>query len=243
MFASLATALASLLAVEPPPPPLVAALPPAPLPLTVSLDLETAWRLDRNYQLFSSSRDASRGGITVSYDVTRPPYGPRLALGLGFHGESSDGTWTAPGTAGSGTAGLEVQTGSLSGILRWPLRSWLEPHLRAAADLSHGGLHVRVGSDALQGSAWSVGASAGAGFRLRTTPVRLLALPGDGLFAFAGVIEGGFHVGQPLSFALARDTPAVSVDGSDDRLPPAATPAGSLGRSYPYLRLSAAMLF
>jgi hypothetical protein len=238
MLASLATAL--LLAAEPS---TLTTPAPSPLPVAVSLDLETIWRLDRGYQLFSPSRDASHGGITVSYDVTRTPGGARLAVALGYHGESTAGFSQRTGTIG-GDASLDVQTGSLSAIVRWSLRPWLEPHLRAAVDGSHGRLRLTSGADVMTGSAWSLGGSAGAGFRLRSLPVRILALPGDGLFAFAGVIEGGFHVGQPLSFELARDTPPpATTDGSDDRLVPAGTPAGSLGRSYPYLRLSAALLF
>jgi hypothetical protein len=223
------TTTALLLALTPAPE-LAAGAPPA-LPVAVSLDLETIWRLDGGYRVFSDRRAASRGGASLSYDVTRGP-GPRLALALGYHGESETGSF-----AGLGEAGLTVGSGSLSALLRWPLSSWLEPHLRLAADLSRANLTIDAGSMSMADADWSAGASAGAGVRLRSGTTRIWSMPGNGLFALALIVEGGFHVGQPLSLELRRQNP------SSDRITPATTPVGQLGRSHPYLRLSLALVF
>jgi hypothetical protein len=217
----------------PPTPPELAASAPPVIPFALALDLETVWRLDQGYRLLGSARTAGRGGVTLSYDVTQIGAGT-VAVALGYHGESQAGTW-----AGGNEAALSVGSWSASAILRWRVTTWLEPQLRVAGDLSSGELTLRAGSSALADSARSLGASAGAGLRLRTGTARIFALPGNGLFALAGVIEGGFHAGQPLSFA------ALPTGGAapDDRLPAPAVPLGHLGRSYPYLRLSAALVF
>jgi hypothetical protein len=212
-------------------PELTAAPPPA-LPVAVSLDLETTWRLDPGYRLFSSDRAVGGGGISVSYDVLRGA--SRLALALGYHGQSSSNDWSS-----GGQVGLEVRSGSLSALLRWPLARWLEPQLRLAGDLSRGKFSMVASGISLADSSWSAGASAGAGLRLRTGTARILMMPGDGLFALAGIIEGGFHIGQPLSFDVRRQ----AAPAPDDRIAAPATSLGSLGRSYPYLRLSAALVF
>jgi hypothetical protein len=204
--------------------------------VTASLDLETSWRLDQGYRLLSSSRTASKAGVSLSYDVTRATGAPRLALGLGYQGESSNGNWVN----GRGI-GLDVASGSLSAALRWPILAWLEPQLRVAADLTRAHLSIESRESALVDSAWSAGASAGAGVRLRTGTARIVSMPGNGLFALAGIIEGGFHVGQPLSFAAGRQAPPATTP--DDRISAAPVMLGSLGRSYPYLRLSVALVF
>jgi hypothetical protein len=216
--------------------PELAAAPPSRLPVAISLDLETSWRLDQGYRLLSSSRTASKTGVTLSYDVTRATDAPRLALGLGYHGESSTGEW-----ANGNGVGLDVASGSLSAALRWPILSWLEPQLRVAADLARARLSIENRESTLVDSTWSAGASAGAGIRLRTGTARIGGLSGGHLFALAGIIEGGFHVGQPLSFA-ARGQPTAS-GAPDDRISAAPVVLGSLGRSYPYLRVSVALVF
>ena len=216
-------------------PPELTAAPPPRLPVALSLDLETTWRLDQGYRLFSSSRTASKTGVSLSYDVTRAAGAPLLALGVGYHGESSNGDWA------NGRVGLDVASGSLSAALRWPVLSWLEPQLRVAADLTRARFWIESREAALVDSAWSAGASAGAGLRLRTGTARIAAMPGRARFALAGIIEGGFHVGQPLSFAARRQ--ATVTTPTDDRISAAPVTLGSLGRSYPYLRLSLALVF
>jgi hypothetical protein len=217
---------------QPAAPELAASVPPV-IPFALALDLETVWRLDQGYRLLGSARTADRSGVTLSYDVTRVGAGT-FALALGYHGESQAGTW-----AGGNDAALSVKSWSASAILRWGVTTWLESQLRIAGDLSSGELTLRAGASALDDSVRSLGASAGAGLRLRSGTARIVALPGNGLFALAGLIEGGFHAGQPLSFA------ALPAGGAapDDRLPAPAVPLGHLGRSYPYLRLSVALVF
>jgi hypothetical protein len=201
-------------------PELTAALPPPPL--TVSLDLETAWRLDPGYRLFSSSRAATRGGLSASYDLLRGP-AMRLALAAGYHAESSSASW------GNGQASLDVPSGSLGAVARWPLGRWLEPQLRLEADLSRA--HLRLAS--LTDDAWSLGGTVAAGLRLHGAPTHL----GNAVFALAGAVEAGFHLGQPLSFAGRRE------GTGEDSIPSPPAALGNLGRSYPTLRLSAAILF
>jgi hypothetical protein len=213
---------------------LVTQPPPLRTPLSLSLDLDTQWRLDPSYRLFSGDRSETIGGVSATWDLRRLA-GGTLVLGGGWHGGSNHASW-----AGGQEAALTVAGPSLSAALRWSPLRWLEPQVRLAADLARG--HVRLTTSdgaAYEASAWSPGGSLGAGLRLRTgaKPINTGTL-GIGL---ALTVEGGFHLGTPMSFDVARQHPAGD-DTAADRLPAAATPVGNLGRSHPYLRISFALL-
>ncbi len=203
------------------------------VPLSVALDIDTIWRLDDAYQSFASQRSGTDVGVTASYDVIRLFPRAVLALGLGWHTES-----LARGLP-SGESAVDIRTLSLSGVLRWSLWSWLEPHARLALGSAWGTARLNI-NEPLEGSAWSPQASAGAGFRLRSKAVIRLAR-GFGLGFSAGA-EGGFTVGGPMRLRLSRPEPD-DEKLAKDRLAAAALDIGRLGRAHPYLRVSLAMLF
>src|SRR4051794_39103321 len=109
-------------------------------PLTLSLDLQTQWRLDPSYRLFSATRDAGSTGLSLSYDVWRRGRSV-LAIGLGYQGDSATAVAGGGGDvfdetnfAPSNRASLDTQTVGLSVLARWSVRSWLEPLVRASVD-------------------------------------------------------------------------------------------------------------
>ena len=206
------------------------------LPLTLSIDTETQWRVDDNYRLFGTDRSTNPGGISASLQVGRLA-GGTLELGAGYHGNTSTGTFAA-----QNQAQLEERTPSVSALLRWPLHRWLEPHLRLAADITHAKLGLTLGTGTLlEDAVWSPGGSAGAGLRLRTGALSTSLNGGKLGIAGAFIIEGGFHVGAPYSFDVSSPKPA-NEKLANDRIPAGSTPLGSLGRAQPYLRLSFALL-
>jgi hypothetical protein len=211
---------------------------PAPrLPLQLSLDVDTAWHLDSSYRLFSADRSDASGGVSVALDVHRLARGT-LAVGAGLHGGSDDASLYQ----GDLQATLDVSTPSLFATLRWPVRRWLQPHVRLAVDGTWGKLVITPGDgNALVGHAFSPGGSAGAGFSLRTGTLTTALRGGTLGLAGAFIVEGGFHLGAPLNFDLTRQRPADDKL-ANDRLPAGSTGVGDLGRSQPYLRLSFALL-
>jgi hypothetical protein len=212
---------------------------PAPrLPLQLSLDVDTAWHLDQSYRLFSADRSDGSGGFSVALEVHRLAHGT-LAIGAGLHGGTDD----ARLYQGDVQAKLNVETPSLFATLRWPVRRWLQPHVRLAVDGTWGKLTVTAadGNNALVGHSFSPGGSAGAGFSLRTGTLTTSLRGGTLGLAGAFIVEGGFHLGAPLGFDLTRQRPADDKL-ANDRLPAGSTGVGDLGRSQPYLRLSFALL-
>jgi hypothetical protein len=205
------------------------------VPITFSIDAETRWRLDRGYRVLGTDRADSVGGVSLSVQVRRLA-GGMLEVGAGYHTNTSSGTW-----AGENLIKLEERTPSLSALLRWSPRRWLEPHVRLAADVTQAKLRLTLPARALEDELWSPGGSAGAGLRLRT-PALTTGLAGGKLgIAAALIIEGGFRVGAPLSFDVAPPAPA-DQKVADDLTPASRTSLGDLGRAQPYLRLSFALL-
>jgi hypothetical protein len=206
------------------------------VPLLLSLDAETVWHLDPSYRLFSSDRSDTGGGASFRYDVRRLLRGT-LAIGAGLHG-SSNSTRVLEGQ----NAELSIFTPSLSAVMHWPVHRWLEPELRVAVDASWTKMSLStIDGASLSGRAFSPGASAGAGLILRTSSLATALRGGTLGLAGAFIIEGGFHVGTPLDFDLARSRPADDKL-ANDQLPTGSTAIGTLGRSQPYLRLSFALL-
>jgi hypothetical protein len=217
--------------------PQVSARPEPRLRVTVSLDVETQWHLDQSYRLFGTDRTATQSGISASLQVGRLA-GGMLELGAGFHGRSSTAAFE-----GQNEAKLDEGTPSLSALLRWAPYRWLEPHLRVAGDLTRAKLRLATSNSAtaLEDTVWSPGGSAGLGLRLRTGTL-MTALNGGKLgLAGALIIEGGFHLGVPYSFAVSPPAPS-DQKLANDRIPAGRTPLGDLGRAQPYLRLSFALL-
>jgi hypothetical protein len=206
-------------------------------PFALSFDVQTDWRLDSSYRLFSRERAAASTGLTAAREVARVA-GGHLAVGLGWVHEGDLAGWGG----GSHQAALDVDSLALSGTLRWPVRRWFEPHVRVAADAAWAKLEVATSDGSkLDDRAWSPGGSAGAGFRLQTHVMRTALRGGRLGLAAALAVEGGFHVGSPLSFALSRTRPAGDQQASD-QIPGGAISVGSFGRSQPYLRLSFTLL-
>ena len=217
--------------------PRISTRPEPQLLVTVSLDVETQWHLDRSYRLLGTDRTPTHSGLSASLQAGRLA-GGRLELGAGFHGNTSTGPF-----AGQNEAQLEERTPSLSALLRWSPYRWLEPHLRVAADLTRAKLRLAMSNSAttLEDTAWSPGGSAGVGLRLRTGTLST-ALNGGRLgIAGAVIIEGGFHLGLPYAFDVSSPKPS-DEKLANDRIPAGSTPLGDLGRAQPYLRLSFALL-
>jgi hypothetical protein len=206
------------------------------VPLTLSIDAERVWHVDRSYQLFGTRRSDVGGGVSAALEVGRFARG-LLDLGAGVQWSSDTAIWEQ-----DNEVQRELVTPSLAAALRWPVHRWFQPHLRVAGDLTHAKLRVAMGDGAVYADKrWVPGASAGAGFRLRTSAVQTAL--GGGKFGFAGaiIVEGGLHVGPPLSFDLERQAPADKKLAAD-LIPAAPTSVGGLGRTEPYLRISFALL-
>jgi hypothetical protein len=227
--------------------------PPPSVSFALALEIQTEWQIDTAHRLFSRKRADTGGGVSLSYDVARPSDRTALALSLAYHQRDTTSGWAfrdgdAAGTPGSSVAAapdatLDTNTLSLGAALRWSLAPWFEPHLRVAVDGTHADITLQTPDGGpLDGEAWSAGASAGAGFRLRTRASRLRTLPGDPALAVALVAEGGFHFGLPLPVEVAPRRPPDEKVASD-LIPSGAIRLGELGRSFPYLRVSAALLF
>jgi hypothetical protein len=211
--------------------------PPLRLPLTISLDADTQWHLDRSYRLFGTGRTDTAGGVSATLQVRRVA-GAMLEVGAGLHGrESGRAVW-----GGVNQAELSELTPSLSALLRWPMHRWVEPHVRLTADVTHASLDLTMGNGLKLGDdVWVAGGSAGAGLRLRTSALSTGLAGGKLGIAFALAVEGGFHVGAPYSFNVAPPKPADDKI-ANDRIPATATSIGNFGRSQPYLRLSLSLL-
>jgi hypothetical protein len=207
------------------------------VPLQLGLDFDTTWHLDSSYRVLSSDRATGSGGASLALDVHRLGHGT-LALGAGIHGSSD----AADLYGGQLAAKLELSTPSLFATVRWPVRPWLQPHVRVAVDGTWATLSLTSNNgDALVGHAFSPGASAGAGFSLRTGTLTTSLQGGTLGLAGALIVEGGFHLGAPLGFDVAHQAPA-DAKLAGDRLPASSTAVGDLGRSQPYLRISLALL-
>lgn len=216
--------------------PTVSAPAPEPkLPLTLSVDSHLQWHQDRSYRLFGTDRTGAAGGLSAALEVRRLGRGI-LDLGAGLHGGG--------GSSRGGEIGetdLSLLTPSLSATLRWPVGRWLQPQVRVAADLTWARLRLTMGEGSvLEDRAWSPGASAGAGLRLQTPTMSTGLRGGTWGLAVALIVEGGMHVGAPLSFQVARPKPADEKVAAD-RIPAASVPVGDLGRVEPYLRISLAL--
>lgn len=229
------------------PPAVADATDPRRVPLSLSLDAHVPFHLDDDYRLFSRDRGDGGGGVSAVLDVVRMGRGV-LAAGIGVHGDSNRADWggDAPSTDGFTTrqqeAHLQLTTLSATALLRWPVRWWLEPHVRLAVDSTWSKLTVTMNQgSALDDKAWSPGASAGAGLRIRSAAMTTSLRGGRLGLAAALMIEGGFHLGSPLSFSLTPTRPADDKLAGD-QIPGPAVPVGDLGRSHPYLRISLALL-
>lgn len=214
-------------------------------PFSLSLDLQTQWRQDESYRLLSRFRDESSSGFSLSYDVVRRSRGA-LVLGVGYQSGTSQAIASGGAVFDKESSGrssdvrLEMQSLALSAAWRWSLRPWLEPLLKVAVDGTWSRFSIgTVGDAAFSDHAWAPGASVGAGLRLRTSPASLFIAARHG-FGAAVAVEGGYHLGGSLSYALSPPTNGIAAG---DRIPVARTPIGDLGRSFPYLRLSFALLF
>ena len=206
------------------------------VPLTLSIDTERQWHLDDSYRLFGTRRSELGGGLSAALEVKRFGRG-RLDLGAGVQWSGDSATWEQ-----DNDAHRELMTPSVGATLRWAAHRWFEPHLRVAGDLTRAMLRVQMADGAgYEDKHWVPGASAGAGFRLRTKAIATAL--GGGKFGFAGafIVEGGFHVGPPLSFELHRQAPADEKLAAD-QIPAASISVGGLGRTEPYLRISFALL-
>jgi hypothetical protein len=204
------------------------------LPLTLGIDVQTQWHVDRSYRLFGTSRADAGAGLSAALQVAQLGRG-RLDLGAGVQWSSETATWEQ-----NNDARRSQVTPSLAAVLRWRVHRWFEPHLRVACDATRATLRLTTGDGVrYEDAVWVPGASAGAGFRLRTSPITMAL--GGRAFAGALIVEGGFHVGPPLSFDLQREAPADKKLAAD-RIPAAATSVGDLGRTEPYLRISFALL-
>jgi hypothetical protein len=209
---------------------------PAHVPLTLSLDAHRAWHLDRSYRLFGTRRSDVEGGLSAALEVRRLGRG-RLDLGAGVQWGSETGRWEQVNEARR-----EQVTPSLAAVVRWPVHRWFEPHVRLAGDLTRARLRLTVSDGGvLEDRVWAPGASAGAGFRLRTGVITTALRGGTLGFAGALIVEGGYHLGAPLSFELGRQAPADKKVAAD-RIPAPGVPVGNLGRAEPYLRISFALL-
>jgi hypothetical protein len=208
----------------------------ARLPLTLSIDAHRQWHVDQSYRLFGTRRSDVDPGLSASLEVARFAR-TRLDLGAGVQWSDDTATWEQ-----TSQAERDQVTPSLSAALRWSVHRWFEPHLRVAGDVTRAKLKVTMSDGAvLEDALWAPGGSIGAGFRLRTGAVRTAPRAGGLAIAGAFIVEGGVHVGSPLSFDLARPSPADKKLAAD-RIPAASVPVGSLGRTEPYLRLSFALL-
>lgn len=223
------------------------------VPLQLAVDLDTLWRLDHGYRLFSTSRTASAAGVSAAYDVSRLGARGTLALVAGWQSESSetgggavagdDPRGGAAVASGPTHASFGADVASVGAVLRYRVLPWFEPHARVAVGGAWGDVAVTL-SDGTRwsGHAWSPQASAGAGFRLRTTAARLGNLPGKPALAGAVAAEGGFIAGAPMSFSVRPPAPA-DAKVARDQIALAPVDIGKLDRSHPYLRLTLALLF
>jgi hypothetical protein len=221
----------------------------APTPFSLGLDLHTQWHLDRSHQLFSEDRATGATGLTLAYDLASFA-GGTLALAAGWQHEGDQRRWASAtpekGDGASATLGelasLDLDTLSVSAIVRWSLTSWLEPLVRVAADGTWAAATLRLDDrTSFESAAFSPGGSAGAGLRLRTPSTRV-GLPGRPLFAAAATVEAGFHAGAALSFN-AHPRPTSDEKKAADQIPIGDTALGSLDQAEPYLRVSLAVLF
>jgi hypothetical protein len=225
--------------------------PPPAVPLWLAIDFDTLWRRDSGYALFSSSHTDSAVGLSLGYDLARLGSRGTLAVVAGWQSESTEtnryvaGPQSAAGAtfAAVQDASFHADIFSLGAVARWRLLSWLEPHARVALGAASGSMSLTLSDGtSFSGHAWSPQVSAGAGFRLRSSAMRLQGLPSKPAFAVAATAEGGLIVGAPMAFSLHAPTPA-DADEAKDRIPTGAIDVGNLGRTQPYLRLSIALLF
>jgi hypothetical protein len=228
LLAALPLALAATASAQP----TLIAQPDLRHPLTLSVDVEPQWQRDRSYDHFK--HDDPDRGVSALLEVARLARGT-LSLGAGLHGND-----LANGGPAAPDIGFLVP--SVSALLRWSPHRWIEPHVRLSADLTHAHLTLDLrDGNIYEDSRWSAGGSAGAGLRLRTGTLAT-ALNGGRLgLTGALIVEGGVHLGQPLSFEVTRRTPADARIAAD-RLPASSTRIGDLGRSHAYLRISFALL-
>jgi hypothetical protein len=213
----------------------VTARPEPRAPFTLSIDTQRQWHRDQSYRLFGTRRSDLDQGLSATVEVGRVGRG-LLDVGAGVQWSDATATW-----GGGNEAKRDQITPLLSAALRWPVHRWFQPHLRVAGDLTRAHLRLTTNEGGVfEDRLWSPGGSVGAGFRL-TTGTLSTALRGGGLgFAAALVFEGGMHVGAPLSFDVARPTPADKKVAAD-QIPAASVPVGDLGRTEPYLRISLAL--
>jgi hypothetical protein len=210
-------------------------------PFSLSVDVDSLWRRDPAYQLFTRNERDVGAGLSLGYDILR--LGPRTsaALSVGWMAErmTSD--------TGPTPASLDVDNIRVGLAIRFAVRPWFEPLAQVALGASFGRASVTLGdpdfasTGLLEGDTRSYCGRAGGGFRLRTGTARLESLPLPPLAASL-TVEGGFQVGTPMS-AIVKEPPPEDDDVAADLIPRAATKLGRLGRTYPYVRVSFALLF
>jgi hypothetical protein len=199
----------------------------------LGFSVDAVWNTNQGYSFFSRHDATPRLGLWLGHDLLSLHRKLFVAAELGWGMEN-----LGPSDAYGLTLRSKLITHTFFGAatLRWALVPWLQPHARIAAGASLLSMEVTesvgLGQNKDSDHAASPFGSLGAGVLLRT-PTRLFEND-RGEFAwlsFGILIEGGYAVRGPVSFALGQS------HGSRE-IPVASAKLGELSLSGPYLRTS-----
>lgn len=198
--------------------------------LALGFSIDMPWYTEPNYDLFSSTDVNPRYGLWATYDVLSLGERAFISAGAGFDVESTKSNGLFAGALDSELTAVVLYG---TGVARYALVDWLQPHAR----LSVGGQLVRTqlsfGNNTYHNDADLPFGSVSAGFTLRT-PSRLFETRrGDmAALSFGLMIEGG------MTFAPAVEM-AIDGPGPDDRaIALIESDLEDLDRSGPFMRVS-----
>jgi hypothetical protein len=200
------------------------------------LNFDSVWHSDKGVHLFSRDDVSLRTGLSASLDVYTIAPSIRLAPELGWGYENLEDGVMLPEYS---TAQLTAHHLSLSVRANYEAIGWIEPGLRLGGGASISSIALRAAStsDRYEQDDISPFFLAGAALLLRT-PDSFFSRRKGGVASFAaGVLaEGGYLLSPSLDVA-----PEPTSDPG--RIPSSVAALGELGRSGPYLRISAFLRF
>ena len=206
-----------------------------PLRFEVAFETRTNWLLDDSAKRLAGKRAPTGAGLSLQADILRPNDKIAARLDLGWVTTST----TTFQDASMLTEKLDTNVISLGLSARYNLLRWLAPYARLAGGVGWDKITVGDGYDNLHDRRVFGQGSVGAGLSLRSPGLRFWHSPSAPFVGVMGQIEGGYALASGSDISL-QSSPAGSGAST---IPTSPVALGHVGRSAPYLRVSAGIAF
>jgi hypothetical protein len=206
-----------------------------PLRFEVALETRTNWLLDDSARRLAGKRAPTGAGLSLQADVLRPNDKIAARLDLGWVTTST----TTFQDNSMLSEKLDTNIISLGLSARYNLLRWLAPYARLAGGVGWDKIKVGTGDGDLHDRRIFGQGSVGAGLSLRSPGLRFWQSPSAPFVGVMGQIEGGYALATGSDLSL-QSSPAGSGAST---IPTSPVALGHIGRSAPYLRVSAGIAF